>query len=281
VDESVRDLVARALSEDVGAGDITSRATVPADARGVARIAQKQPGVVFGLRVAAEVFSQAGAGELSERAPEGRWRDSVPAEVALVDGPARALLAAERTALNLLGHLSGVATLTARFVDAVRGMDVVILDTRKTTPGLRALEKAAVVAGGGRNHRMGLDDAVLIKENHIALAGGLAEAVRRVREAEQRREVEVECRGAAEVEQALAAGADRLLLDNMEPAELRAAVAARDAARPDGRASLEASGGITLGNVAEIAATGVDSISVGALTHSAPTLDLSMLLQPA
>ena len=281
MDESVRELVARALSEDVGAGDITSRATVPADARGEARIVQKQPGVVFGLWVAAEVFSQAGAGELSEREPEGRWRDSVPAEVALVHGPARALLAAERTALNLLCHLSGVATLTARFVDAVRGTDVVILDTRKTTPGLRALEKAAVVAGGGRNHRMGLDDAVLIKENHIALAAGLAEAVRRVREAEPRREVEVECRGAAEVEQALAVGADRLLLDNMEPGELRAAVAARDAVGPDGRASLEASGGITLDNVAEIAATGVDSISVGALTHSAPALDLSMLLQPA
>ena len=147
-----------------------------------------------------------------------------------VGGPARALLAAERTALNLLCHLSGVATLTARFVDAVRGTDVVILDTRKTTPGLRALEKAAVVAGGGRNHRMGLDDAVLIKENHIALAGGLAEAVRRVREAEPGREVEVECRTVDEAAYALGTGAHRLLLDNMAPDELRRAVEARDAA---------------------------------------------------
>ena len=162
--------------------------------------------------------------------------------------------------------------------------EVVILDTRKTTPGLRALEKAAVAAGGGRNHRMGLYDAMLIKENHIALAGGLAEAVRRVREAEPSREVEVECRTVDEAAYALGTGAHRLLLDNMGPDELRRAVEARNAAAEgDGarRAQLEASGGVTLDNVAEIAATGVDSISVGALTHSAPALDLSMLLAPA
>jgi nicotinate-nucleotide pyrophosphorylase (carboxylating) len=204
----------------------------------------------------------------------------VPVDVAAVSGSARALLAAERTALNLLCHLSGVATLTARFVRTVDGTGATILDTRKTTPGLRALEKAAVVAGGGRNHRMGLYDAYLIKENHIALAGGLAAAVRTAREADPGREVEVECRDAAEVGEALEAGADRLLLDNMDSADLRAAVAARDghAGRNRPRPALEASGGITLDNVAEVAATGVDFISVGALTHSAPALDLSMLL---
>jgi nicotinate-nucleotide pyrophosphorylase (carboxylating) len=281
--EELRDLVARALAEDLGAGDITSEAVVPAAADATARIVQKQPGVLFGLEVAAEAFSQVGARGFERLQPEGEWRESVPADVALASGPARALLAAERTALNLLCHLSGVATLTARFVDAVRGTEATILDTRKTTPGLRLLEKAAVAAAGGRNHRMGLYDAVLIKENHVTLAGGLAEAMRRAREAEPEREIEVECRNAEEVEQALGAGADRLLLDNMTPEELRAAVAVRDAA---GRAhgpvmTLEASGRIGLGNVAEVAATGVDFISVGALTHSASALDLSMLLEPA
>jgi nicotinate-nucleotide pyrophosphorylase (carboxylating) len=281
--EQLRDLVARALAEDLGAGDITSEATVPANARASARIVQKRPGVVFGLEVATEAFAQAGAPGLEPIGTEGEWRDSVPADVAHLGGPARALLAAERTALNLLCHLSGVATLTARFVEAVAGTGAVILDTRKTTPGLRSLEKAAVAAGGGHNHRMGLHDAVLIKENHAALAGGLAEAVRRARDAEPRREIEVECRSAAEIEEALGTGADRLLLDNMAPAQLAAAVAARDAAAVahGPMVTLEASGGITLDGVAEIAATGVDFISVGALTHSAPALDLSMLLEPA
>jgi nicotinate-nucleotide pyrophosphorylase (carboxylating) len=281
--DELRDLVARALAEDLGTGDLTSEAVVPADAAATARIVQKQPGVVFGLEVAAEAFSQAGAGGFDRLQAEGEWRDSVPADVALASGPARALLAAERTALNLLCHLSGVATLSARFVDAVRGTEATILDTRKTTPGLRSLEKAAVAAGGGRNHRMGLYDAVLIKENHIALSRGLAEAVRRAREAEPEREIEVECRSLEQVEVALGTGADRLLLDNMTPEELREAVAVRDAAgRAHGPvATLEASGGIGLDNVAEVAATGVDFISVGALTHSASALDLSMLLEPA
>lgn len=277
----LRDLVAAALAEDLGPGDITSKATVPAGAQATARIVQKEPGVAFGFEAAAEVFQQAGAVGFAALEPEGEWRDSVPADVATAQGPARALLAGERTALNFLCHLSGIATLTARFVEAVRGTRAAILDTRKTTPGLRHLEKAAVAAGGGRNHRLGLGDAVLIKENHIVLAGGLAAAVRSARDAEPALEVEVECRSAAEVEQALGSGADRLLLDNMAPAELRAAVAARDAAaKTDGAgATLEASGGVTLSNVAEIAATGVDFISVGALTHSAPALDLSMLLE--
>ena len=235
--------------------------------------------MLFGLEAAEEAFTQAGAESFDRILGESEWRVELPADIALVEGPARALLAAERTALNLLGHLSGVATLTARFVDAVRNRGAEILDTRKTTPGLRALEKAAVAAGGGTNHRMGLHDAILIKENHAALAGGVGRAVELAREAQPQMAIEVECRDAREVEAALAAGADRLLLDNMDPDGLRAAVAARDAAAGNGRrAELEASGGITLANAAEIAATGVDFISVGALTHSAPALDVSMLL---
>jgi nicotinate-nucleotide pyrophosphorylase (carboxylating) len=282
MDDPVRELVARALEEDLGSGDVTSQATVSEDARAEATIVRKEAGIVFGLDVAREAFAQAGAEGFEGVEPEGQWSDSVPTEVARVGGSARGLLAGERTALNLLCHLSGIATLTARFVEAVKGADAVILDTRKTTPGLRGLEKAAVVAGGGTNHRMGLDDAVLIKENHIALAGGLAEAVRRVRAAEPEREVEVECRTVDEAAYALGTGAHRLLLDNMGPDELRRAVGARDAAARAGnrRAQLEASGGVTLDNVAEIAASGVDFISVGALTHSAPALDLSMLLKP-
>jgi nicotinate-nucleotide pyrophosphorylase (carboxylating) len=276
---SLRDLVARALAEDVGSGDITSEAVVPAEVRARARIVQKEPGVVFGLDAAAEAFVQCGAEAFDRLLVEGEWRDTVPAEIAVAGGRARALLAGERTALNLLCHLSGVATLTARFVEAVRGSGAAILDTRKTTPGLRALEKAAVAAGGGRNHRMGLHDAILLKENHVVMAGGVTEAVERVRKARPGLEIEVECRDGGEVADALAAGAGRLLLDNMAPTALRAAVEAREAARS--KAELEASGGVSLDNVAEVAATGVDLISVGALTHSAPALDISILLQPA
>ena len=279
--EALSELVARALAEDVGAGDLTSDSVVPADARGRARIVQKQPGVVFGLDPAAEAFEQTGAASFDKLMIEGQWRDSVPADIALASGPARSLLAAERTALNLLCHLSGVATLAARFVDAVGDTGVAILDTRKTTPGLRQLEKAAVAAGGGRNHRMRLDDAILIKENHIAFAGGVVASVERARTAHPELPLEIECRNLEEVAEALAAGVDRLLLDNMSPDELRSAVAARAAAAVDvPGAELEASGGVTLDNVAEIAATGVDSISVGALTHSAPALDLSILIEP-
>jgi nicotinate-nucleotide pyrophosphorylase (carboxylating) len=272
-----RELVARALAEDLGGGDVTAEAVVPEDATGRATITQKEPGVLFGMDVAAEVFRQTGAGPLEPAAAEGEWRDEVPAEVARAEGPARSLLAAERTALNLLCHLSGVATLTARFVGEVDGTGARILDTRKTTPGLRALEKAAVAAGGGTNHRMGLHDAILIKENHATLAGGVGEAVRRAREAKPDLAVEVECRDLDEVRQGAEAGADRLLLDNMSPAELQEAVAA--ARGPDGGPELEASGSVTLENVAQVAATGVDYVSVGALTHSAPALDLSMILE--
>ena len=277
--EALRDLVARALAEDVGAGDATAEAVIPPDARARARILQKQPGVLFGLDAAEEVFRQSGAETFDRAVVEGQWRDGVPAPVALVGGPARTLLAAERAALNLLGHLSGVATATARFASELEGTAAQVLDTRKTLPGLRELEKAAVRAGGGRNHRMGLYDAILIKENHAALAGGVGEAVRRAREARPDLEAEVECRDVGEVREALAAGATRLLLDNMDLDALRSAVAARD--QSDSGATLEASGGVTLGTVREIAETGVDFVSVGAITHSAQALDVSMLLEPA
>jgi nicotinate-nucleotide pyrophosphorylase (carboxylating) len=281
VEQDLKELVARALAEDLGAGDLTSQAVVPADAHARATISQKQPGVLFGLGPAEEAFRQAGVERFDGLVLEGEWRDEVPAVVAMAQGPARALLAAERTALNLICHLSGVATLTARYVRAVADSDAQILDTRKTTPGLRILEKAAVAAGGGRNHRLGLHDAILIKENHIAIAGGLGRAVRKASEAEPERSVEVECRDLDEVAEALDAGAERLLLDNMEPAEMRKAVELRDSsAEAHGPvATLEASGGITLGEVAEIAASGVEFISVGALTHSAPALDLNMTVE--
>ena len=281
--DALSDLVARALAEDVGAGTRPPRRWSRPRPRARARIVQKAPGVLFGLDAAEEAFRQAGAESFDRIVVEGQWRDGVPAQVALVTGPARALLAGERTALNLLGHLSGVATLTARFVAGGRGHAArAILDTRKTTPGLRALEKAAVAAGGGRNHRMGLYDAILIKENHAALAGGVGEAVRLAAERRPDLEAEVECRDLDEVREALAAGARRLLLDNMDPDGLRAAVAARDEAAADGdRRRSRHRAGVTLENVREIAATGVDFISVGALTHSAPALDVSLLMEQA
>ena len=272
------ELVARALAEDLGEGDITSEAIVPEDAGAQASLLQKQPGVLFGLDAVREVFAQAGAEHFDAVMAEGQWREEVPATVARASGPARALLAGERVALNLLGHLSGIATLTARFVKEVEGTGATILDTRKTTPGLRSLEKQAVAAGGGSNHRMGLDDAILIKENHAAIAGGVGEAVRRAREAEPDRPIEVECRSTAEVDEAITAGAGRLLLDNMDRVALDEAVPRARAASAD--VVLEASGGVTLENVAQLAASGVDFISVGALTHSAPALDVSMNLEP-
>jgi nicotinate-nucleotide pyrophosphorylase (carboxylating) len=280
--EEIEELVGRALAEDLGEGDITSEATVPEDARGRARIVQKQPGVVYGLAVVAEAMRQCGVEDVDNLVVEGQWREDVPADVLLASGSARALLAAERTAINFLGHLSGIATLTARYAEAVVGTGTTILDTRKTTPGLRNLEKAAVMAGGGINHRMGLYDAILIKENHIAAAGGLAKAVYAARNAQPEKAIEVEVRDVEEAAYALGTGVDRLLLDNMSPDSMRAVVTLRDenAGGPDG-VSLEASGGINLENVHEVAETGVEFISIGALTHSAPTLDFSMLLDLA
>jgi nicotinate-nucleotide pyrophosphorylase (carboxylating) len=280
VDATTYDLetiVRQALAEDTGGRDVTADAVVPQGRRGRARIIQKQPGIVFGFAAARETFRLCGIEELELLVSEGQWRDPVPAEIAFAAGPAASLLAAERTALNFLSHLSGIATLTARFAEAVAGTGARILDTRKTTPGLRLLEKQAVAAGGGVNHRMGLYDAILIKENHATIAGGVGEAVRRARQAKPDLTVEVECRDRDEIGEAIEAGADRLLLDNMSPVELHEAVAA---ARADGNGpALEASGGITLANVREIAESGVDYISVGALTHSAPALDLSMTLE--
>jgi nicotinate-nucleotide pyrophosphorylase (carboxylating) len=278
----LRELVTAALAEDVGSGDVTSEATVPGEARGRARIVQKQAGVVFGLELVGETMRQCGVEDVDNLVVEGQWREAVPAEVLFASGPAAALLAAERTALNFLGHLSGVATLTGRFVEAVAGTGAAILDTRKTTPGLRELEKAAVLAGGGRNHRMGLYDAILIKENHIALAGSLAKAVHGARAQYPELAVEVECRNLDEVAYALGTGADILLLDNMDLETLRGAVRLRDENATVGKGpSLEASGGVDLETVRAIAETGVDLISVGALTHSAPTLDFSMLIELA
>jgi nicotinate-nucleotide pyrophosphorylase (carboxylating) len=246
---------------------------VPEGALAEARIEQRSPGVLAGMRVAQAVFQRLDP-LLRWEAParEGEWRE--PGPVAHVAGPAAAIMAGERVALNFLGRLSGVATLTARYVRAVHGTGAVILDTRKTTPGLRSLEKEAVRLGGGTNHRQGLFDAVLVKENHSMLAGGVGEATRLALErAPAGAAVEVECATLGEVEEALAAGAGRLLLDNMALGELRRAVAIAG-----GRAKLEASGGVDLDTVRAVAETGVDFISVGALTHSAPALDVSLLL---
>jgi nicotinate-nucleotide pyrophosphorylase (carboxylating) len=270
---TLEEIVAEALAEDVGSGDVTTRAIVPPSARARALIAQKEPGVIFGLDAAEEAFRQADGALATERlAAEGEWREG--GGVLRVEGRATGILAAERVALNFLGRLSGIATLTARCVRAVEGTGARILDTRKTTPGLRALEKAAVRAGGGLNHRAGLYDAILIKENHAALAGGVGEAVRRARAAAPELPLEVECRTPGDVDEALAAGARRLLLDNMGPDELRAV-----AERVGGRAELEASGGVTPDVVGDFAATGIQFISLGALTHSAPALDLSLTLE--
>ena len=269
------DLIDRALAEDLGDGDLTTRAVVPEGAQAHARISQKAPGVVAGLRVTQSVFQRVDP-ELGfvAHCPEGRWRES--GAIAEISGAAASILAAERVALNLLGRLSGVATLTALYVRAVEGTGARILDTRKTTPGMRELEKEAVRAGGGVNHRAGLYDAVLVKENHAALAGGVGDATRLALErAPGGVTVEVECATLADVEDAVAAGVPRLLLDNMTPDQLRSAVELTA-----GRAELEASGGITLDTIRAVAETGVDYISVGALTHSAPALDVSLLLEP-
>lgn len=270
----LEDVVARSLAEDVGEGDLTTLATVPAEARTRATMLQKEAGVVFGLDAAELVFATVDPGlELERLGPEGEWREGGP--VLRVEGSARAVLTAERTALNLVQQLSGVATRTARYVEAIAGTGARVLDTRKTTPGLRLLEKAAVRAGGGANHRIGLWDQMLIKNNHVDMAGGVRVAVERARTAFPDVPLEVECRDRAEVDAALAAGATRLLLDNMTPAELRAI-----AADVGEHVSLEASGGITLETIREVAETGVQWISVGALTHSAPALDLSLKLEP-
>jgi nicotinate-nucleotide pyrophosphorylase (carboxylating) len=270
----VQSLIDRALAEDVGDGDVTSLATVDAAARGVATITQKAPGVISGVAVAEEVFRRLDPDAVITRlGPEGEWRESGP--VLRVEGSARALLTAERTALNFLGRLSGVATAAARVVRSLPDDAARILDTRKTTPGMRMLEKQAVADGGGVNHRIGLFDFILIKENHSALAGGVGEAVRKARAARPELGPAIEVRNPREIDEALDANAQRLLLDNMTPDEVRAAVA-----RVGGRAVLEVSGGVDEETVLVYATiSGVDYVSIGALTHSAPVLDLSLILE--
>jgi nicotinate-nucleotide pyrophosphorylase (carboxylating) len=254
------------IAEDVGAGDVTTLAVVDEDATCTAQLLVKEPGVVCGLEAAAAVFAELGA-RLEPLVGEG---DLVqPGRVARVEGPARAVLTGERLALNLVGRLSGIATLTRRYVDAVAGTGAAVLDTRKTTPGLRVLEKHAVRCGGGCNNRLGLDGAILIKDNHLRLAGSIGAAVERAKATGL--PVEVECDTLDQVRQALDAGADTILLDNMALTQLREAVAL-----VGGRAKLEASGGISLESVRAIAETGVDFVSVGALTHSARSLDVSL-----
>jgi nicotinate-nucleotide pyrophosphorylase (carboxylating) len=276
VDVDITALVRAALDEDVGGGDVTTLATVDAEARADALITQKAPGVIYGLEAAEATFALLDPDASFERlVDEGVWREQ-GGPVLSISARARALLTGERTALNFLTHLSGVASMSARAAREVQGTGARVLDTRKTTPGLRALEKAAVAAGGASNHRAGLYDAILIKENHIAAAGGIALAVARARAAapELAATLEVEVRNPEEIEQALAVGAPRLLLDNMDGEQLRAAVA-----QVAGRAELEASGGVSLQTLRAIARTGIQWVSMGALTHSAPALDLSLLME--
>jgi nicotinate-nucleotide pyrophosphorylase (carboxylating) len=270
--DTLERLAYAALAEDVGEGDVTTEATVDPDAAGSALLLLKEPGVVCGLAMAEAVFRALDSDVRFEALfDEGSSVDAGSA-VALVSGPLRAILTGERTALNFLGRLSGIATLTRSYVDAVEGTGAAILDTRKTTPGLRVLEKHAVRCGGGRNHRFGLDDAVLIKDNHLRAAGPIADAVASARAATDL-PIEIECDTLEQVGEAVAAAVDAILLDNMTADDLVAAVAL-----VRGRARLEASGGVTLENVRTIAETGVDEISVGALTHSARSLDVSLEL---
>jgi nicotinate-nucleotide pyrophosphorylase (carboxylating) len=271
----MKDLIKSALAEDIGKGDATSKLTVPADAEARAHIDQKESGVIAGLDVAEAVFREVDRSlRFMALTSEGTWNE--PGPVCAIEGNARSLLAGERVALNFLGRLSGVATLTARYVQAVEGTQARILDTRKTTPLLREFEKKAVLAGGGYNHRFGLDDAILIKENHSMIAGGVGRATAAaIERAPKGMMIVVECASLDEVDEALDAGATHILADNMTLEQLRATVE-----RAQGRSTVEASGGVNLDTIRDIAETGVDFISVGALTHSARALDLSLLLQP-
>lgn len=265
-------LISAALDEDLGTGDVTSRSVIDGDVSWSGAIVARSRGVVAGLGIAARTFALVDRDASTDLIIDDGTTVEAGAKLAVVRGPAVALLTAERVALNFLGRLSGVATLTRRYVDAVAGSGAKIVDTRKTTPGLRRLERYAVRAGGGVNHRFGLWDAVLIKDNHVAAVGSAKEAVRRARRATAKGIViEVECDTLDQVGEALEAGADSVLLDNMDIESMRRAVAL---AR--GKAIVEASGGMTLARVAEVAATGVDVISVGALTHSAPALDIAL-----
>ncbi len=279
--DAVAALVRGALAEDLAGGvDVTSRATVPPGDRSEAGFAARRPGVVAGLPVVAAVLDTVCGEEAVRFTAAVRDGDRVEAGtvVARVEGPTRELLTAERTALNLLCHLSGVATLTRRWADALEGTGAVVRDTRKTMPGMRALQKYAVRMGGGVNHRMALSDAALVKDNHVAAAGGIREAFRAVRERAPGLPVEVEADTLEGVRAVLEEGADLVLLDNFTPALMRAAVAVRDEVAPGAR--LEASGGLTLADAREVGGTGVDFIAVGELTHSAPVLDIGLDMGP-
>jgi nicotinate-nucleotide pyrophosphorylase (carboxylating) len=271
----IRDIIRRALEEDMGEGDITSESTIPPQQILTGTFIAKAPGIIAGLAVASETFKMLDKKIIfSQKISDGGavLKGQI---IAKVRGKGRALLGAERTALNFLQRMSGIATLTRSFVDAVRGTNAVILDTRKTAPGLRLLDKQAVVLGGGVNHRFGLFDMVLIKDNHIAAAGGITQAVTKVWAADKKdRPLEVEVKNLDELREALLLKPDRILLDNMDTQTMRKAVAITS-----GRASLEASGNITLRNAAAAARTGVDMISIGALTHSVSALDISFLLE--
>ncbi len=273
--EAYRELVRKALAEDRGQGDVTSAATIAVGQRARGVMVAKAPMVIAGLAVAAETFAQADPAAVFEV----RWSDGAHVEagevVATVTGDARALLEAERTALNFLQRLCGIATLTASFVEAAAG-GITILDTRKTTPGFRALEKYAVRCGGGRNHRQRLDDGILIKDNHKRLAGGIRQAADRAMNASQGLPVEVEVETLDELNEVLKTGVPRILLDNFTTYDIREAVN-----RIAGRAEIEISGGVTLARIPELATTGAQYVSVGALTHSAPSADLSFELEPA
>jgi len=273
---AVEKIVDLALAEDLGRGDLTTRLTVPTERRGYAEIVAKQEGLLAGMPLLRKVYERLGGSlvTVSDELADGEM--FLPGTtVASLSGSAAALLSGERVALNFLQHLSGVATLTHQFVSAVAGISVRILDTRKTTPGMRVLEKYAVRVGGGSNHRLGLDDGVLIKDNHIAAAGGIGPAVVQAWAGVPHTiRVQVECSNLAQIDEALAGGTDSILLDNMSPVELAAAVK-----HIGQRVLVEASGGVTLENVRAVAKTGVDMISVGALTHSAPAVDLSMKIE--
>jgi nicotinate-nucleotide pyrophosphorylase (carboxylating) len=271
-DFDVDDFVRRTLAEDLGSGgDVTSSATIQADARFTAQMNARQGMVVAGLDVAAAFFRALDPGiDIEQPAADGD-RVEHGTKLMRLAGNARAMLAAERSALNTLQHLSGIATLARRYADAIAGTGATLLDTRKTLPGLRVLEKYAARMGGAENHRMRLDDGVLVKDNHVAVCGGVAEAVRRAKAANSGLAVQVEVDRIDQIEPALAAGADRLLLDNMDPPMLREAVAL-----VAGRAPLEASGGVTLETIRFLAETGVDYISVGRITQSAPAVDIGL-----
>ena len=269
-----REIVRRALAEDLGWGDVTTEATVPStqQARGV--LLAKSPCVIAGVEVALEAFRQLDP-SLTVHADRADGDSCAAGDIiATLHGSAASLLTAERTALNFLQRMSGIATLTRRFVDAAAGR-ITVLDTRKTTPTLRVLEKYAVRAGGGMNHRGGLDDGILIKDNHVRLAGGVAEALRRMKAGGQEMPIEIEAQSLDQVDDALAAGADIILLDNLSTADIAEAVR-----RIGGRAKTEISGGVTLERIPELARTGATYVSVGALTHSAAAVDLSFELEP-